>query len=402
MQFSVYSGVQAEESTSWSFENWGSIGVQTRLFPDQPLYAVQNSNQYNLVFEPSLLAESSNGQSFTFKPYILFDPSDDHRTRLDVKEAYYQTFGYINDDLQWELRLGINQIFWGKAESNNPVNIVNQTDYLDQSDGKEKLGQPMIHGTLADEWGIVDVFLLPFHRPRTFPGRAGRLRARLPVLSDKRSIEYEHRNGDRHIDFAARYSHSIDQFDFGVSYFRGTSREPQLIPTENLALKQRYHQIRQIGLEMQYTGDALLAKAELINQQSIKRQLIGKRSYNAFVIGGEYSFYNVFDTDVDLSLITEYNKDSRGKQATTAFQNDLLVAVRYTFNDIADTNFTLSLFDDLDYRTKTLSFEFNRRLNDNITLELDSLKFFSVNEKDVSSWQTRNDDFVSVSLTYSY
>ncbi|MCY4301671.1 MAG: hypothetical protein OXC68_08050 [Aestuariivita sp.] len=395
------SNVLAEDAGFLSVESWGKVGLESRIYPSDPLYPLQNNNENSVFFEPTLYIESQSGASFSLKSFVQFDPSDTHRSRIEIKEAYWHNFGYVGDT-EWDLRIGINEVFWGTVETNNPVNIVNQTDLLRYPDGKQKLGQAMLQGTLTNSWGSIDVYLLPFHRPRIFPSQKGRLRTAFPVASDDNSIEYEHARGDRHIDFATRYNQSVDLLDFALSYFSGTSREPLLIPSGNQTLRQHYNQIRQIGLELQYTYDALLAKAEVINRTGVNTLGSKKSSYNASVLGAEYAFYGIFDSDTDATLIVEYNNDSREKHATSAFQNDYFLAMRFALNDVPDTNFTFSLSNDLDYDTQSLNFEFDRRLTDSITLELEAFKLLRVDERDVALWPIRDDNYLNFRLSYSY
>lgn len=66
--------------------------------------------------------------------------------------------------------------FWGVAEARHLVDIINQTDEVENFDREDKLGQPMINLALINNWGTLDFFLLTGFRDRTFPGREGRLR----------------------------------------------------------------------------------------------------------------------------------------------------------------------------------------------------------------------------------
>ena len=89
--------------------------------------------------------------------------------------------GQIGND-EWELRLGVDRVFWGVAESRHLVDIVNQTDLIEHPDEEDKLGQPMAHLTWSGDWGVAEVFGLPYHRARTFSGPKGRLR--FPLVAD--------------------------------------------------------------------------------------------------------------------------------------------------------------------------------------------------------------------------
>ena len=390
---------QAEEDSDWLFEQWGTISFENRLFLENSADPRQENNNLSLTAQPTLYWEAVDGSSFTFAPFLRFDGTDKERTHWDIREAYYLTFGSFGET-DWELRLGIDQVFWGTAESNNPVNIINQTDLVEHPDGKSKLGQPMVHGTLVGGWGILDVFVLPYHRPRTFPGAKGRLRTLIPVATSKNQITYTASSGRSNIDLAARYSNSLGVLDFGVSVFDGTSREPQLELNETGMLVQHYDLVKQVGLDVQLTFDALLGKAEIVHRKEtdINNQ---KTSHNVLVVGGEYTIYGVFESDADLTLFAELNRDSRGKNASL-LQNDLFLATRVSFNDFLNTDLTVALIDDLDFDTRTLNLEFNRLLTDTVSLKLEAFKFLQTDELDEISNHISKDDFIGFNLSYSY
>lgn len=323
------------------------------------------------------------------------------------------------EDTEWELRVGIDQVFWGTAESNHLVNIVNQSDVVDHPNGEEKLGQPMVHGTLSGDWGTVNLLALPYHRPRTFPGASGRLRPALPVRTGGNSIVYEHRSGQRHVDLAARYGNSVGALDFGISAFKGTSREPLLVPfcSDNTPVPmngtcdapnfpthmvQRYNLIEQVGLDLQLTLDAFLGKAEVISRKGFAGTGSGKSTHNAFVIGGEYAIYGVFGSDADLTLLAEWSQDERRAAATTALQNDVFLAARYALNDVEDTSMTAAIVEDLDYDTRTLNLEFSRRLSDTVSVNLEAFKFLRKDIRDRQTSQVHGDDYLAVNLKYGF
>ena len=118
----------AEEVQEWSVESWGTVTFGSRIFLGDPAHPGQKGNQQSLTFEPTVYFESAEGNSFTLTPFIMIDSTDSERTHVDIREAYYLTYGFIGES-EWELRFGIDQVFWGTAESNNPVNIINQTEF---------------------------------------------------------------------------------------------------------------------------------------------------------------------------------------------------------------------------------------------------------------------------------
>lgn len=402
----------ADELRSWDMETWGTVATKGRVFLDKPLNRQQSSHHAELIFESTVHWENSSGNSFTFRPHIRAGRSDANVAAADVREAYFLTFGNA-EKFEWEFRLGIDQVFWGTTESTNLVNIVNQTDFAADPFGDERLGQPMVHGTIAGDYGILSLLVLPYHRPRTFPGFEGRFRTH-PWISDRSSdILYEHPDGKRHVDFAARYGTSIGFLDFGISIFEGTAREPLLVLngcTEQQILssylqdktcrfQQIYNQIEQGGLDIQVTLGDFLGKMEVVRRNGFPPT----GYYNAFVVGGEYALYNVFESDADLTLFSEWIHDERRENATNTFQNDLFMAARYNLNDVSDTSFTVSVIDDLDYSTRSLNLLFERRLTDSVSIDIESFLFLKPPEQeDQIYFPLRDDAFLGINLVYGF
>ena len=140
----------------------GRIGVDSQFFWQRGR-PNQRRQSYGVILEPEIYIENESGSSFNIKPFYRSDSADAHRQHGDLREAYFLTYGET-DSGEWEIRLGIDQIFWGVAESTNIVNIVNQSDIVEDPFDKVRLGQPMAHLTLSTDWGITEFFLLPYHR----------------------------------------------------------------------------------------------------------------------------------------------------------------------------------------------------------------------------------------------
>ncbi len=219
-------------------------------------------------------------------------------------------------------------MFWGVTESQHLVDVINQTDLVENPDGEDKLGQPMIKFTTIRNWGIVDVFLLPGFRERTFAGLDGRLRG--PRVVDTDLTTYESSAGDEHLDIAARWSHTFGVFDLGVAGFKGTNREPRLLPS-GAVLAPFYDQMEQVGVDLQATVGDWLWKLESI------RRTDSVETFVAATAGLEYTFWGVRDSSIDVGLLVEYLWDERGDRAATPFDDDWFVGSRLAFNDTADS-----------------------------------------------------------------
>src|SRR5690606_21997562 len=92
--------------------------------------------------------------------------------------------------------------------------------------------------------------------------------------------------------------------------------------------------------------------------------------YNAAVLGVEYSFYSLFDTDIDLTLITEYLWDSRDDAAPGVFERDVGLGARFTLNDEFDTTFLAGFIWDPQTDEKIASLEGERRLFSDFRVKL--------------------------------
>ena len=382
---------------AWAFplqalELSGDVSVEGRLFAKDELYDDQKRNNGSIAFEPELYHEwlSSPNLSFTFVPFLRVDSADSERTHADIRELNFLMVG-----TPWELRVGIGKVFWGVTEFVHLVDIINQTDLVENIDGEDKLGQPMVHFSYPEDWGVVNIFLLPYFRERTYPGKEGRLRP--PVKVDTDNPEYESSAEENHIDFALRYSQTYDWGDLGIYYFRGTSREPILVPSlKKPVLLPFYDQIDQVGLDLQLVFGNWLWKLESLYRDGTDD------NFWAATGGFEYTFVSISDTMVDLGLITEYSYDDREDDATTPFQNDLLFGLRLGVNDAASTELLAGISFDLDDSGSVLQIEASRRLTDNLKISLEAWSFFDLEESQTYLYSIRDDDFVRLQLFYYF
>ncbi|MCY4238347.1 MAG: hypothetical protein OXC93_08350 [Rhodospirillaceae bacterium] len=393
----------ADAAAAIDYQFSGRTSMETRWFPRSASFEDQRNYNAGFAVEPQLFLEDEENFSVTIAPFFRYDAIDRRYTHVDVREAYLLLNGSLGEN-EWELRLGIDRVFWGVAEVHNLVNIINQTDLVEDPDEKTKLGQLMAHSTLSGTWGVAELFVVSFHRLRTFPGPAGRLRPALRIDNDLAT--YESGAKEWHLDFAARYSHSLGPLDLGLSVFDGTNRQPAMkfvpvSPTEPV-LAPHYEQILQFGLDAQLTIESWLLKLEAIHRSGASNLANKKESYAAFVVGGEYTFTGIFESDADLSLLSEWIVDGRRHRANNQYQNDLFLGASLSLNDVQGASFTLGMVVDLDYGTRTLSLEFERRLTDALSVEANAVLMLHVDRDDTVVYATRRDSFVSLGLIYSF
>jgi hypothetical protein len=385
----------------WPMAGWAGqwemstdIGAELRVFANKPAFAEQSGNTLSpsIFLEPEAVYAWNDGDDrFIFKPFARIDRDDENRSHLDVREANWL---HLGDD--YDLVIGFEKVFWGVAESRHLVDIVNQNDQLEDLDGEDKLGQPMIQLAVSRDWGTVTGFVLAGFRERAFVGREARLRGGLPVASD--DATYDSNLEDHAVDFALRYAHVLGDVDLGVSHFHGTSREPRLSVVSGSAgpeLRPHYDRIDQTGLDVQYTSDAWLWKFEAIGRA-------GHGGYfGAAVAGVEYTLYQIMESDADLGLLAEYlydGRDENGDAPLTAFENDVFVGARLALNDEDDTTLLAGAIVDAGDRSTLATLEASRRIGSDWKIEIEARAFIDISPSDVLSG-VRKDDFMTIRVT---
>jgi hypothetical protein len=380
-------------AVSQGYEISGSVGFEGRVFFDDPLYTGQKHDSASVSFQPELYQEWKNGSSLTFIPFVRLDSADPERTHVDVRELSYT---WVDDT--YELRIGVRKVFWGVMEFIHLVDIINQTDLVEDPDGEDKLGQPMMNVSIPGDWGILDLFVMPYFRERTFPGKRGRFRFAHVVDTD-RAI-YESSAKEYNVDLAVRYSHSIGDWDFGIYHFKGNGREPTFLPgidsNGNQILVPFYEQIDQTGIDIQAVKGNWLLKFE-----SFYRSGQGD-DFLAVATGVEYSFINMASTGMDLGLIGEWAYDDRGSESTTLFDNELMVGARLALNDAEGTDFLMGVIQDLNSRGTVLTVESSRRLSDHWRIYFDAFFVLDSSAEDMVVHSFRKDDSIQLELAYYF
>ncbi len=375
-------------------EYTGSAAVEQRYFFQDALYPQQERANLSVYFAPEVYTSFNDGNdSILFKGFYRLDQQDGERTHGDIRE-----FKWTHSGDEWEVQTGIGKVFWGQTESLHLVDIINQTDAIEAIDGEDKLGQPMVTFSLFKDWGNTTVFVLPYFRERTFSGNDGRFRAALPVDTDNPIFESE--DEEKNLDWAIRWQHTLGDWEVGLSYFDGTSREPDFVLTSNEllepSLRPFYPLVQQAGIDV-----LALLGGWTIKFEGVQRKIMDQ-DINAFVGGFEYSFVGLFDSAYDINLLMEYQYDDRDNASNVITQNDLMMGSRLVLNDVDGTEILFGLVQDLDYSNVRSGFiEASSRINDNWKWRVDAW-LFSSDEPVEPSYMLRRDDYAQLSLEYYF
>ena len=366
----------------------GNISLEGNYFPSEPADTKQQkTGGVSLSIQPEYKHSwDDDHKKFTFSPFYRWDGQDKERTHADIRQL-----DVVSSKGDWEFQVGIGKVFWGVTESQHLVDIINQTDAVEGTDGEEKLGQPLVRVSRITDNGALDLFVLPYFRERTFPGVEGRFRA--PLVVDTDASTFESASEEEHVDYAMRWTETIDEFDVGFHYFDGTSRDPILSPISATTLKAHYPLIAQIGLDLQYTGESTIWKLEAINRDFDDASI---KDYSAAVGGFEHTL-PAFESGSELGLLAEYHHDSRGEVASAPFQNDLFVGARYALNDENSSEVLAGGFIDLDNQTKSFRVEASRRLGKGFKINVEGQVLTDVDTTDPLKFFEK-DDYLKVEL----
>ncbi|MGI9546045.1 MAG: hypothetical protein ACR2MM_02320 [Flavobacteriaceae bacterium] len=380
-----YAQEEVERKVSHDFEL--ELEAEYRYFFKEAQFPGQKDHFPSLAIRPEYSAEWKDGyESINFLGFFRLD-RDDFRTHADIRQLYYQKASG-----NWEFNLGLKKIFWGVAESNHLVDIINQTDAVESFDNEEKLGQPMLQLVWrVDKVGTFSFFYLPYHRKRTFPGEKGRFR--FPVVIDPDDLGYESGAEEWRQDFALRWNQYFGIADIGLSYFRGNGREPLFIFDPNGGFNAFYPVIHQGGIDLQITHDAFLWKLETIYRYAKAQDFI------AMVVGLEYTFSNIDGNGLDIGVLGEYHYDQRDELTLSALQNDLFFGSRIAFNDTQDTAILIGGIGDLESTSKIFSLEASRRFGSSWTAEIEARIFSDIDEDEVILSNFKDDSFLRISIS---
>jgi hypothetical protein len=367
----------------------GNVAAEALLFDQTSSDPAQLDNNLTMSFEPQWTGDWSDGDNlWSTKLFLRADGKDSERNHVDLRELYW-----LHLDGDSEFRLGVNTLFWGVTESQHLVDVVNQVDQVEGIDGEDKLGQPMIQFKHYEDWGVVDFLVLFGFRERTFQSINGRPRTTLVV--DTNAAQYQSSDGKSHIDYAFRYSQTFDNIDLGLTWFKGTNREPILSPALNgngqTVLVPTYNQMTQLGLDLQVIIESWTWKLELIHRET------SGDSFEASTAGFEYTFYRVLNSDIDVGTLVEYSYENRSSSERGVFDRDLLVGARLAFNDVQSTDMLIGLVIDTEKQSRSFKIEGSRRVGDNWKGTIEAQMFSNIDNNDVLASFSR-DDYLMLEL----
>ena len=361
-----------------------SVAVEERVFKDATIETGASRYETALIFNGAFFHVWDGGyQSLAIEPFVRLDIDPGGNNRVDLREASWQ---YRR--ARWQVGIGMREVYWGVAESRQLVDVINQRELVVAGPGYVKLGQAMVNVATDQKWGRFDVFLLPWFRERSYAGRARLLWSSLPIDTD--NAEYGPGAGKRSLDWAARWTHSLRDWDVGLSHFSGTNREPRFLlgqdPSGVPVLVPRYEVVGQTSLDLQWTTRGWLWKLEAMTSDPETGR------YTAVAGGFEYAFTDYF------SIFAEYMFDSRGEMATTSFADDVFAGARLLMQE---GMIQASAFVDRKTGNSVLSLAAGRRVGNIASLGLEAQAFLGSSSSE-PAFAPRQHTYLALSVSHFF
>ena len=387
---SAHAGDWAEHLAS--VEHYGSAELNLDYFTKEALYADQDDSMGTLDLRPQMIMMGDVSE-IVIEPRIVV-PHRGH-AYVDLKEAFINTS--VGDI---DILLGNTTVFWGKAEAINLVDIINTKDYTRGMQSGEKQGAPMLRLMTAMGPGDVELYVLPHFVENRYADKHSRHRTALPIKEN--TTEYLAGDDKDAPGYAVRYSGYAGDLDYGLSYFKGITRSPGLVVDPmTMTLVPLYHEITQAGVDLQYIWGDTSFKAEAIHRTKQLNSSGVAEDYNAGIVGVEHNYFGIFGGNADLAVFTEYARDTRQEDAASGMQDDVFLGAIITMNDVDDTQVRVISSYDLDYHSKSVTAELERRLFDSVNMEASIYAPAGLEDDDHFS-SFKKDTRVHLGLKYSW
>ncbi|EOD79803.1 hypothetical protein D515_00936 [Grimontia indica] len=342
-----------------------------------PRFSSDIADSSTLIIEPALRARSDNDDS----PFL-----DPYKSR------------WLSDFDDWELVAGYDIVFLGATEGAQILDVLNQKDLGAAFDGGIKLGQPMLNLSGYVGEGLASFYYLPYTPKRRFREYEERLSAGFVIDGDSERWKNSHQA--YYPGFAARYVYSFDSIDVALFGFHGINREPAFL-FEAGRLIPEYAAATQVGVDIQWVMGNMLTKLEALNVSNAPTLNGEFNETTQYVVAGEYSMFDLFNSGIDLRWVGEYSGNSMGDMLLSLYQHDVLLALHTAFNDVDDTQLSISLLHDLDYHSNILEVTLTRRFNQNIELALSLFDFSALSPSDFF-YGLEPDSYGEIMMTYYF
>ena len=345
------------------FEYRGSVGAES-TYIDHNIVGKRDT-QNALRARVELKQKIANGQ-MVLNAKAIMAKDDSSRRYVELNDLYYK-HEFENSDLL----IGRNTRFWGAMEFYNHTDAFNTKDWRDNPfDYDAKLGSNNIAYTHYFENS--DLALI---------ARIGQEGQR---VQDNESINnflpanyndtLQTQKGENRPTVYLKYTGSAEetQFDYAVIYQNGYDEQRYLAPV-GASFYQNAYLVNKLMAYATWVSGETIYKTELAYTKSDEEKV---SDYAQYSLGVEHTLYGVWGKS-DVGLLAEYYKYDvqqsnkfEAKDFGNFFQNDVMLGLRMTLNDSADSDILGGISIDQDNQEKMIFVEYNTRIFEKYKLGL--------------------------------
>jgi len=377
-----------------TFSTRGRAAAESRVFVTRPPRTAQRGGVTgSLVGEPDFHWKKPKGRwELRLTPFFRADSHDFARTHVDLRHAELKLRGESN----FRFAAGIGQFRFSTMVGAAPIDVINQTDQVEDLDGRAKLGQPYVQVSTGDSELQVSAWYLPYQRARTFPSLEGRLRPLFGI--DAANPTWESVLGAWHPSGAIRVTRDTSWMRVAGTGYAGISRDPRFIAQfTDARVGVAYDRLHQLSVDAAAFSDVVTFKVEGATSWWRADHLFSWRAS----AGLQTIHQGLFGSRADMLLFAEYHVDRRpiGTPVTTN-NNDVFLGMRLAHNDAQSTVWTAGGSVDLTTGFLSGRLQLDRRLRDHWVAGVQANAFLG--SRIATEWWLGGESYLQGHLSYYF
>ena len=380
----------------------GSIGIESYYYPED-VETEQKHGNVSVFTQAENYLDINENLYGIITPFARLDSNDSNRNRFDLVDGYLSY-----NDGPMTLNVGMRKISWSVTESVNliphqVIDIINQRDVAGDTSGKDKFGTLMINPVYQSDTLLIEGFVLPYFRERTYPSLEARehpFQAAFDLTNDGLFTDTD---DERRLSWAVRLEAVMASTNVALIHYNGYALQPLFeFNATGTQLNKLYYLVNMTGITVQSSLNKWLFKTETayfdtgLNPSGFNLP----DNYISSVTGVEYTFIRPRET-ADISVFAEWLYDERDDGLDgVQFQNDLFFGARWQSNDLNSSELVAGIVKDLDESALVTHIEYQSRFNEKFRLNV-VLRFFTAGTEN-PLYAIRKDDFINTKFQYYF
>mgnify|MGYP005639268449 FL=1 len=307
---------------------------------------------------------------------------------MAFEDAYFSQ--RLGEEADWKVLAGYRIFNWTATEAFHPADVVNSRNFDSNVENLEKKGELTLELERTLEDGSLNFYYWPRFEEPDYPGKESRLGSGIdlerPVWIDQGDATSNQNWG---VQYGARFQYTLDDADFSFHYLNHIDRNFPVVGTHNhltvgtvttpleLRFRPYFFRVSQMGGTLVYNYQGLQFKVEAAHrnfEQKVQIFDVGNQGlrqpddHSEVALGLEYGLSHE-SSGAESTLLLEYQTMFGVSQARaeemSVFQNDVLLAWRYAFNDTMGKELFLSFIFDIEREHEFLyNLSYQQRLSD--------------------------------------